>query len=254
MQIRALFKKPTRPHLGPTPLAPLRSFASVYIDLHPFHATSVASIFHNLVASFGFTQAVGYLSSGSTLHHLKLSIFSFGILLLPTNDDGDIPFRVRQSYNSNPRALSLRSDVFVGYNNSVAWFLPLLFSTTIRSASISICDTPQLWLSHRPSVQWQFASFSGYTHILLCPHTLGFSQAIVIQMTPAVSTIHRLNTVSGAGLKDPSDEIPGGSNRSNYSSKWKGEIINPISFIKSLVHLLKNIWIYIYISFYMMYI
>ena len=71
---------------------------------------------------------------------------------------------------------ALRSDVFVGYNNSVAWFLPLLFSTTIRSASISICDTPQLWLSHRPSVQWQFASFSGYTHILLCPHTLGFSQ------------------------------------------------------------------------------
>ena len=118
------FKKTTRPHLGPTPLAPLHSFASVYKDLHPFHATSVASIFHNLVASFGFTQAVGYLSSGSTLQHLKLSIFSFCILLLPTNDDGDIPFRVRQSYNSNPRALSLwcRTALrcFVGYNNSVA--------------------------------------------------------------------------------------------------------------------------------------
>ena len=86
--------------------------------------------------------------------------------------------------------------------------------------------------------------------MLLCPQPLGFLCAIVIKMTQAVSTIHRLNTVSGAGFKDPSDEIPfGGSNRSNFSSKWKDEIINPMSFIKSLVHLLKNIWMYIYISF-----
>ena len=45
-------------------------------------------------------------------------------------------------------------------------------------------------------------------------------RAIVIKMTQAVSTLHRLNPVSGAGVKDPSDETPfGGSNRSSYSSK-----------------------------------
>ena len=63
-------------------------------------------------------------------------------------------------------------------------------------------------------------SFWGNTHYLLCPQLLGLLRAIVIKMTQAVSTIHRLNMVSGTGFKDPSDEIPfGGSNRSNYSSK-----------------------------------